>query len=448
MRHPSYRGLRGGIGIFAGALVLSASGFAPSAPAGAVTATGPVSTSPASGTPQLAKTSTTQVIRQLVQCGSMMYAVGSFTKISQGGRTFTRNGVFSFKATAPYTVSDLKVGVNGEVNTIAFTRHRGCADAYIGGSFTTVHGTSARNIAEVNTSTGAVVPTFGRNANNTVYTMVGYQNHLLTGGKFTKTNGHSRNRYASLNPFSGKDDGFLRLRVSGHVSGNPAQVYNQQLSHSGNLLLVEGNFTSVGGHSRQQIFMANLSGTRATVTGWTSPEFSKHCVTNEAFYVRAAAWSPGDSTVYTASTGFHPLNWVKGTFPLTGLCDTVAAFPATHKSVSHKWINYSGCDSYFSVHADSGAVYAAGHPRWAENPNGCNNAGPGAIKDHGLQGFDPSNGKLELRSDGRPRYNMSRANADDMLITSAGLWIASTNRFGDNSCQSVGGHAGICFLPY
>jgi hypothetical protein len=43
---------------------------------------------------------------------------------------------------------------------------------------------------------------------------------------------------------------------------------------------------------------------------------------------------------------------------------------------------------------------------------------------------------------------MARANADDMLITGAGLWIASTDRGGDSKCGGVGYHAGICFLPY
>jgi hypothetical protein len=446
MRHPNHQKLRG-IGIFAGALALGASVLAsPALAAPASAAAGPVSRTPAKGTPQLVKTSKTQTIRQLVKCGGMMYAVGNFTTISQGGRNFTRHGVFSFKSTAPYSVSKLNPDVNGIVNSIGFNGSN-CSDAYIGGDFTSVGGTAAKDIAKISTSTGNVVSGFRHNASNTVDTVLAVRGHILVGGRFTSVNGSGRNYYASLDPSTGKGDGFITLNPSGHVTGNPAQVYNQQLSHGGNLVLVEGNFTSVGGKARQQIFMANVSGSTAQVTGWTSPEFKQHCVTNEAFYVRSAAWSPGDSTVYTASTGFHPLNWVKGTFPLTGLCDSVAAFPAAQRSVSHKWINYSGCDSYFSVGADSGAVYAAGHPRWAHNANGCNTAGPGAITDHGLQGFTPGSGTLETVN-GSPRYSMSRANADDMLITSAGLWIASTNRFGANACDSHGGHAGICFLPY
>jgi hypothetical protein len=80
-------------------------------------------------------------------------------------------------------------------------------------------------------------------------------------------------------------------------------------------LLVEGNFASVGGQPRQQIFMLNLATDPAAVTGWTSPEFSQHCVNYESFYLRDAAWLPDDSTVYTAATGFHSLNWKSGTSP-------------------------------------------------------------------------------------------------------------------------------------
>ena len=450
------RRLRARAAALTGGLALSVAGYA--APAGASPASpssrpqvpGAVSPTPVAGTPELVHDtgSTKDRIRQLVKCGGMMYAVGSFAAIVHGGATYSRHNVFSFTATVPYTVSGWKVDVNGEVNSIAFIKHRGCADAYIGGSFSSVHGTAATNIAEVSTSTGAVVRGFGRDANGTVQTLLGYGDHLLAGGLFTRANGHARSYYASLSPSTGKDDGFIDLHVEGRVFGDPAEIYNQQLSHSGKLVLVEGNFKRVGGRRRQQIFMANLSGATAKVTGWTSPEFSAHCWPKEAFYVRSAAWSPGDSAVYIATTGFHPVHRKRGTYPLYGLCDAAAAFPAARHSVRDIWINYDGCDSYYAVAADKRAVYAAGHERWSENPDGCNKPGPGAITDHGLQGLHPSDGKLELRPDNSPVYSMSRANADDMLITSAGLWIASSNRYGSQYCGRVPGHSGICLLPY
>jgi len=34
------------------------------------------------------------------------------------------------------------------------------------------------------------------------------------------------------------------------------------------------------------------------------------------------------------------------------------------------------------------------------------------------------------------------------LLTGAGLWIASDDLDGTDRCGDIGGHAGICFLPY
>ena len=124
----------------------------------------------------------------------------------------------------------------------------------------------------------------------------------------------------SLNPTTGKDDGFIHLGISGNyqfpgVSSNPTRVYNQQLSHGGTLDLVEGDFTSVGGQPRQQMFMLDLSGPAATVTGWTSPELNTNCNYNESFYAQSAAWSTDDATIYVATTGYKPNGTPAGSYP-------------------------------------------------------------------------------------------------------------------------------------
>ena len=450
MRHPSHWRLRGGIGALAGALVLSASGFATPAFAVQPSQTGPVSTTPATGTPALTA-GPLEFIRELKQCGDTVYAVGTFTSITQDGSVYTRDNVFSFDATAPYTMTAWDPDVNGTVSTIAFDGGN-CAEAYIGGSFTSVDGTSVENLAELSTTTGAVNPAFAHTANAQVYTMAVTGSHLLTGGAFTSINGTPRFYYASLNITTGKDDGYLHLDIGGTyeysgVQHNTTHVYNQQISHGGARVLVEGVFTSVGGKPRQQIFQMFLGSPTATVTDWTSPEFSTHCVTTEPFYIYSAAWSPTDNTVYTVSTGTHPYLW-PNTYPLYGDCDAAVAYSANEESVNPEWTNYTGCDSLYSVVADDSAVYVGGHPRWSENPNGCNDEGPGAIPDPGMQGLSPSNGSTLLNSDGTALYTMARANAYDMMITSTGLWIASTNRFGADTCNGVSGLAGICFLPY
>ena len=425
---------------------------------------GAVSPTPVNGTPTLVATGTTEQIRQLVDCGGTMYAVGTFTQIKSGSTTYSRNNVFSFSDTAPYMVTSWNPNVNGTVDTIAFNAGN-CADAYIGGHFTMVGSTAAKNIAAVDTATGALVPGFKDNASGEVETLAAVNGHLLAGGAFKGINGSTTDPYfASLSPATGRDDGFAHLNISGHyvypgVQANPTKVYNQQISHSGSMDLVEGDFTSVGGLARQQVFMLDVSGSAAQVTGWSSPEFdgskgnlphgyAYQCSIKESFYIRAAAWSPDDSTVYTAATGFNPWNWSSGS-PRTGLCDSVAAFPATQAEVTHEWVNYTGCDSLYSVAADASAVYIGGHERWADNANGCNHQGPGALPAPGMGGFDPSTGALITNSSGTAGlYSRSRGRgADDLLGTSAGLWVASDNFGGSTSCGGQAGFSGLCLLP-
>jgi hypothetical protein len=454
------RGARGALiaGIAAGACCLPAAALAAPASPALAAAVSPV---PASGTPTLADTGTTEQVRQLVQCNGTMYAVGTFTSIKQGTTTYTRNNAFSFSATSPYAVNtSWNPNVNGTVDTIAFNGNN-CSHAYLGGHFTTVGGAAAKNIAEVDTSTGALTTSFKSNASGEVDTLVVAKGHLLTGGAFKGINGSSANPfYISLNPATGKDDGYLSLAVSGTysypgVKPNPTKVYNQQVSPNGNDVLVEGDFTSVGHVGRQQIFMLGLGATAGTVTGWSSPEFdgsmgnhTYQCSVKEAFYIRAAAWSPDGSTVYTAATGFEPWNSSTSS-PRTGLCDSVAAFSSGSGEQAHQWINYTGCDSLFSVAADSSAVYIGGHERWANNMNGCNHPGAGSKPAQGLGGFHPLDGTLITNAGGTAGlYSRSRGNgADDLLRTSAGLWIASDNFGGGTSCGGVSGFAGICFLP-
>jgi hypothetical protein len=437
-------------------------GLAPAGAAPQAAPTGPVTANPAA-TPQLNATGTTEQVRQLVQCGGTMYAVGTFTSVKKGSTTYARNNAFSFSATAPYTVTSWNPDVNGIVNSIAFNGTN-CADAYLGGKFTSVDGTKVANIAEVSTSTGAVVTAFGHTANGQVETLLGVRGHILAGGYYTTINGSGTKYMTSLNPATGKDDGFISLNISGNyqfpgVSGNGTRVFNQSLSHGGTLDLVMGDFTSVGGAARQQIFMLNLATSPATVTAWTSPEwdgsqgeatpaspttgYPYQCATVEPFYIQAAAWSPTDSTIYIGTTGYHPNNWPVGQTPRNGLCDAAAAFPATQGTVLHTWVNYTGCDSLYSAAADASTAYFGGHERWSSNPNDCDQAGAGAIAAPGMEGLSPATGVLT--------FNPTRARglgADDMLITSAGLWIASDNLDGGVQCAGKSGHSGICFLPY
>lgn len=451
---------------------MSALGLAGLVPgAEAAVPAGPVSATPVTSIPHFpATTSTTEQIRQIAQCGDTMYAVGTFTTIKRQSTTYTRNNVFSFSASSPYTVSSWAPVVNGTVNSITFNGTN-CADAYLGGKFTSINGTAVKNIAEVDTTAGNVVTTFGHSASAQVETLSNYGGHIIAGGYFTSINGSSADGFlASLNPTTGKDDGFIQLGISGSyqypgVATNTTNVYNQSISHSGSLDLVMGDFTSVGGQPRQQIFMLNLATSPASVTAWTSPQwdgsqgeatpqnpnngYPYQCATVEPFYIQAAAWSPDDSTVYIGTTGYHPNNWPTGATPRNGLCDAAAAFPSTQGTVFSEWINYTGCDSLYAAAADAGAAYFAGHERFSMNANDCDALGPGAYAAPGIEGLSTSTGNLLLNGQGTALYTRGRGlGADDLLVTSAGLWIASDNLQGTQMCGGVNGLAGLCLLPY
>jgi hypothetical protein len=428
---------------------------------------------PAPYTPSIATSSSdgsTEVVRQLTPCGGTMYAAGRFTLIHQAYPTstnMTRNNAFSFNA-GTGAITSWNPNVNGQVNSIAVSPD--CATVYLGGSFTNVGGTTVSRIAAVSASTGAVLDTFAHSANGKVDSLVLTKaGHLLVGGEFSSINGSSKKYLVSLNPVTGLDDGYVDFNISGRYvytqqdgrqsAPNATQVYNMQLSPDGNKLLAEGVFTSVGGQARRQIFMADLGVPTATVDLWYSPEFDQNCYVTEPFYLQAASWAPDMSKVYTVTTGYKPASGLgfKTSDPRAGLCDSVAAFPATSSPVlTHLWINYTGCDSLFSTAADASTVYVGGHERWANNPRQCDNNNDGkAVSAPGMGGFNIGTGDV-LRSATNPQlglYTRSRGQgADDMVITAQGLWIASDNGTaggsGSTTCGGVGGKAGICFLPY
>jgi hypothetical protein len=313
-----------------------------------------------------------------------------------------------------------------------------------------------KNLAEVNTSDGTVNIAYAHAASGQVEAMLYTHGHVLVGGYFTALNGTNRGFLASTNPATGAVDGYVNLNISGNyvytddggktAVANPTRVYNFGLSPAGDRLLVMGDFTSVGGQGRRQIFVLDLGSTAATLDSWYSPEFSANCATVEPYYVKDATWSPDGTKIYTATNGYKPANGLgyRTSDPRAGLCDAAAAFSSVSSgNQAHLWVNYTGCDSLYAVAADANNVYIGGHERWANNGLGCDNAGSGAVSRPGLGGLSASTGSATT-------WNPTRARgrgADDALVTTAGLWIASDTTFSSTQC---GGeyHPGICFLPY
>ena len=396
-------------------------------------------------TPQLATSGTDgsiEQVRQIAQCGDTMYAVGRFTAVKNGGTVgvITRNNAFAFSALAGdrYRVTAFDPNVDGTVNTVACGTD---GSVLLGGRFTTAGGAANRNIAKVNATTGASMP-FSYHPFAEVFGMEIVQGHLLVGGAFAGF-------LDSRNPVTGADDGYGTPAISGTyvfpgVKTHRTQIYKIVPNATGTAVLMTGVFTSVGGQHHEQIFRLNMTPGAATVSPWSPTELYTHCSTSQPFYAQDAAWSPDGTRIYTATTGFKPFD-APATGTRTGPCDAAIAWPAEPQVEfnGHQWINYTGCDSLYSVAADADTVFIGGHQRWISNSNECdrNNTAPGRAQ-AGLGHLSATSGTDV------PGPNRGRGlGAADLLRTPAGLWIASDNQGNTSACAGVSGRMGICFLP-
>lgn len=451
------------------ALMFGAFALAPGV-AQASVGSAPPATPQIGGSPRSGGDGTIEVARQITQCGDTMYVGGSFTQVRNpnSNTPVARNNVFAFRATAPYTIwANWNPNVNGQVDTVACAPDGGI---YIGGQFTTVGGQAVRNLAKVTPATGngtaVYQPAFtlqpaGRVAHVEVVIDPTGNDHLLVGG-------FAAPFLRSVDPLTGANDNYLpsNLAISGTyqftgVAPNSTRIYNMSVYPApyqpGSTtvtpaVLMTGVFTSVGGQRHQQVFRLNITAGTATVSRWSPQELYNNCFSRQPFWAQDAAWAPDMSAIYVATTGFR-LNseprpapgqqWP----PRTGPCDAAISYPVTETEFGgfgqwHNWINYTGCDSLYSVAADEDTVYVGGHQRWISNPNGCDRLGTGGRAQPGLGELNPANGTAQ------PGPSRGRGlGAADLLRTPDGLWIASDNQANTAGCGTATARMGICFLP-
>ncbi len=126
----------------------------------------------------------------------------------------------------------------------------------IAGDFTTVGGVSRNRVARLNAD-GSVDAEFDPNANGTVVygtvfsVSVQADGKILLGGQFTTVGGLSRNYVARLNADGSVDTGF-----NPNANGT---VYSLSVQSDGKILL-GGNFTTVRGLSRNNVARLNADG--------------------------------------------------------------------------------------------------------------------------------------------------------------------------------------------
>ena len=409
---------------------LAALGVLSPALASTVHQTTVVSSDPADWTPRvLGAAGSYRAVYKLAQVGDTMFAGGNFSTVQTADRsaTFHRKSLFSFSATTG-AIEPLAVSTNGNVWAIAY--HRG--SLYVGGTFSVFNGVSRRGLVKINPTTGAVDRRFDAHLTGAVREAQFAHHRLIVGGDFAQ-------RLTAVNVRTGKKTHYLKLHVAGDLDGRGGatpRVYRFAINPQHRRLVAVGNFRTVNGRTRARAFMVDLRPHRGTLDSWYYKPLGRRCSSHRwVDYLRDVDFSPDGTWFAVDGTGFVSR---PGDVGIT-VCDAVARFKTrTAHPTRPTWINYTGGDTLQSIAVTDAAVYVQGHNRWLDNPLGKDTCGAGCVSRRGIGAIDPATG-LALPWD--PEKGL-RVGGKDLLLTSAGLWVASDT-------STIGGetHERLALMP-
>ena len=419
--------------------------------------------------------------------GDAGFAAGLFDRIKQGGKTYSAQNLFSFSVGSRAVRTGFQAPPLTGGQIWALDVDPATNSVYVGGDFGYAGGVKRPGLVKLNATTGAIDANFrppaGKVKDLELVTMAGRKRLVVAGTLAGKI--------VSLDPATGRNDGFIKLAITDPIPGawGVLSVYQFAIHPNRTHLAVTGNFTKVNGQARRGFVMANLKtssvavGTAgATLSSWYYRGFSKVCSatlnnnTRRIAYLQGIDWSPDGRYFSVAATGQIPAQpsdiwhwWNTDAYKSqTTVCDAVGRF-ALADSSKPQWINYTGGDSVWSV-ADTGkAVYAQGHFKWMDNPDGYASAParwdgagcpeppawpePGVVckpvgdkktgelasRRSGIVAIDPVTGR-SIQS-WHPAMPVSMG-GKALLATGKGLWIGSdSKRYGSEN------HHGLVFAP-
>ncbi|MDN3352514.1 PKD domain-containing protein [Actinomadura sp. DC4] len=386
--------------------------------------TGIVNADPAGFTPDLVDGD----VQSVVQIGDRIFLGGNFTQVKEAGSStvITRNRVLAFNATTGKIDENFHPSADGEVSVLlpAADGH----SIYLGGLFTHIDGVAHKVLARLDVDTGQPVAGFTPNVDARVKDLRLAGGRLWVGGNFDLVDGVAQNALATLNPDTGRRDAFQSLPFAGTQNDGTTLVYKMDVTPDGSKLVAVGNFTSVGGQSRPQIVMLDLTGTSASLADWQTSRYAAQCSASFDSYMRDVDMSPDGSFFVVSTTGA-----AGGT---SKMCDSQSRWEtsATGSSLSPTWITYTGGDTTYAVEVTGSAVYIGGHFRWSNNPFGSDAPGQGAVERSGIAALDPASGMPFQWNPGRTRG----VGVFDLLATQQGLWMASdTDETGGETHQKI-----------
>ncbi|MGN9843819.1 hypothetical protein ACTMTI_37410 [Nonomuraea sp. H19] len=318
------------------------------------------------------------IVNAIAVVGRTVVVGGAFTEVSDAARrtVLHRDNLFAFDLPTGRILPDFAPSVAGPVYGLA-AGERGTV--YVGGEFHGVNNQRSRALAKVSLSDGSLVPGFAPRITGGAVTALARQGgKLYVGGDFIGP----REALARLDATTGAPDPGFDI-TPGEPLTSKVKIY--ALAVSRDRLAVDGTFTTLGGHSRPQVGLIDISGPTARVAPWRTEAYARRCASAFPSYVRGLDFAPDGSYFAVVTTG-----GARG-----GMCDTAARFETYAKGarIRPTWVNSTGGDSLYSVAVTGAAVYVGGHQRWLDNPQGRDSAGPGAVSRPGIGAIHPRTGK-------------------------------------------------------
>ena len=395
-----------------------------------------VSTNPANFTPHVMDGS----VNAITQVGNTIYAGGTFTTVRQTltGPDITRNHLFAFNAKTGVIDTTFNPNLDGEVRSMDTDGK----SLFIGGTFDTVNGVSARKVAKL-TPTGALASGQPKSPNSVVNEVVVRGNRLYVAGGFTSVGGvsHQRLGLAAENKKTGALLSEVNLPFAGTFNGGTTNIKRMDLSPDGSTLVAIGNFLTVDGLPREQIVKIDIPATGAAqVSSWSTDRYDRahnSCAGVFDSWMRDIDFAPDGSYFAVTTTGAFAGGANSGT-----MCDTTSRWETSPTGAGQQptWVDYTGGDTTYGVAVTGGVIYTGGHMRWQNNPFQGDQAGPGAVPREGIAALDPVNGLPLSWNPGRNRG----VGAQALFATTKGLWVGSDT---DQIGRPRETHSRIAFMP-
>jgi PKD repeat protein len=409
-----------------------------------------VSDDPANFTPHILN----GTVYSIVQVGDMVVVGGSFTQVrsNTSSTILTRNRVFAFNANTGVISTTFNPGPNGTVYKVQQATDG--TSVYVGGSFTSAGGRSARNLFKMNVATGAFVTGFTPASFDGAVRdleVISDPNdpdvqRLWVAGKYTHIGGRAQKALGTINATTGAYDPYFTGIMAGthrditEFPGDRTNVLQISSNPQNTDLVIIGNFTSVDGLARSQIARINTSDPSSySVSPWSTNLLTAACSWKFETYVSDVEYSPNGQFFVVATSGAY--GGTTGSMNGTIGCDVVARFEAsaTTSPTPASWTAYTGGDTTWTVEVTDDVVYAGGHQSWQNNPLGGNFPNAGAVERTGVAALNTLNGMPYSWNPTRTRG----VGIQDMLATPQGLWIGSdTDRIGNWEY-----HARIALMP-